>query len=81
MSGKIKFQLLLWYKDPVLFFREVFKVDPYPYQEKIIKEFPKLKRIMISSASDSLIGSRCVPIRHQGKIEFLKLEDLFQRSK
>jgi len=81
VSGKIKFQLLLWYKDPVLFFKEVFKVDPYPYQEKIIKEFPKLKRIMISSASDSLIGSRFVPIRHQDKIEFLKLEDLFQRSK
>ncbi|MHA1288566.1 MAG: terminase large subunit domain-containing protein, partial [Candidatus Thorarchaeota archaeon] len=53
IPGSVRFQLFLWYKDPVLFFREVFKLEPYSYQKRILKEFRNLKRIMISSASDS----------------------------
>ena len=30
-------KFLLWFKDPALFFRDIFKLEPYPYQAKVLR--------------------------------------------
>lgn len=48
-----KLTLLAWYKDPSLMFKEVFNIEPYTYQREILRDFPKLKRIMLMGPGDS----------------------------
>jgi len=47
-----KITLKLWYKDPCLFFRDVFDLEPYPYQCKVLRDLKDLNnnRILILSA-------------------------------
>ena len=37
----LKFQL--WIKDPSIFFKDVFNMEPFPYQKNILKQLPKGK--------------------------------------
>jgi hypothetical protein len=51
-----KLQMKIWYEDPVEFFKDIFRnriKEPYNYQKKILREFKKYNRIMISAASDT----------------------------
>jgi len=46
-------QLDIWENDPIQFYRDIYKEDPYPYQEEVlqeIKKYPKIKRILICAA-------------------------------
>jgi len=42
---------LSWYKDPAIFYKEVFKEKPYPYQAELLRDLAdlKLKRVMVMS--------------------------------
>jgi hypothetical protein len=44
-------KFLLWYKDPALFFRDIFKMEPYPYQAKVLRNLKNNPhRIIIMAA-------------------------------
>lgn len=46
-------QLEIWYEDPVQFYKDVFKEDPYPYQTEVlleVKKYPNVKRMLICAA-------------------------------
>jgi len=50
LSTRLK--LKQWYLDPVRFFREVYRLEPYPYQAQVMKEIRNLsmRRIMTMAA-------------------------------
>jgi len=55
MTNEEHILLLKWIADPVIFFRDVFRLEPYPYQAKIMRETKDLKinRIMICAAGST----------------------------
>ena len=52
---------LTWYKDPAIFYREVFHEKPYPYQAELLRDLanPELKRVMVMSAG-TVGKTKCV---------------------
>jgi len=50
-EAEIKLQMLIWYKDPSSFFRDLYGQEPYSYQSKFMKEVINLRRVMLLSAS------------------------------
>ena len=50
-KAKLAMQMYLWYKDPAIFFRDLYNQEPYPYQARFIRDLPKLNRMMLLSAA------------------------------
>lgn len=57
MSLDKQLRYLVWYKDPVQFYRDIYREEPMPYQAKVLKEIctldRKIKRALIVSAGNS----------------------------
>jgi len=50
MNGSLRLRLLQWYKDPPSFFRDLYSLEPFYYQGRIMKEVSKLRRMMLLAA-------------------------------
>jgi len=51
MDPETRMQLLIWYKSPTKFYEDLYGHPPFPYQARVLKFIPKLRRLMILSAS------------------------------
>ena len=54
-SATDKITLLLWYKNPAKFFKDIYGLDPYPYQVNVLGQMADLKnrRVMIMASAGS----------------------------
>ena len=50
-DGNTKLQMLIWYKDPSIFYKDLYNEVPYDYQAKFMREVVNLKRVMLLSAA------------------------------
>lgn len=41
----------IWYKDPAVFFKDIFNLEPYPYQKNILRALPSEPKRMIMMAA------------------------------
>lgn len=53
LSEKTKF--LLWYKDPAKFFKDIYSLEPYPYQATVLRELAdtKVHRVLVCASGGS----------------------------
>ena len=52
MSLDRHLRFLVWYKDPVRFFKDIYKLDPFPYQARILRDLTNydIKRMHLMGA-------------------------------